>query len=172
MEDVGGVRLDPVGGGEDGVVDAEVAPELGVERAELGDPNFPVARGAEPAAEVEAVLGGGDGLGWGRGAEGGRQGRGRGTVERGQEMGKAALIGPVHVDGELVDEEDHIAVIIGGGDGCAIFPMGGERATRGRRRGPNDGGDPRAAERPRRRCGLRGERGERRAGVLFFLANR
>lgn len=115
VEDVGGVGLDPVGGGEDGVVDAEAAPERGVKRAELGDPDFPVARGAKPTAEVEAVLGGGDGLGWGRGAERGRRGRRRGAVERGQEMGEAALVGPVHVDGELVDEDDHITVVIVGG---------------------------------------------------------
>jgi hypothetical protein len=51
MEDGGGVALEAEGGGKDGVVDAEAAPEAGVEGPELGDPVVPVAGDAEPTAE-------------------------------------------------------------------------------------------------------------------------
>ena len=117
VEDGGGVALEAEGGREDGVVDAEVAPEAGVEWAELGDPVFPVAGDAEPAAEGEAVLGGSCGLRRGRRAEGGRRGRGRRAVERGEEVRQAGRWPLLHVEGSLVDQEEDVLVAVVGGHG-------------------------------------------------------
>lgn len=115
VEHGGGVALEPVGGGEDGGGDPELLPQALVDRAQLGDPELPVARRAEPAAEGDAGLGGGGGGGRGRRAERGRA-RPMGAGERREEVGQAALLAAVraHVHRELVDEEELVA---GGGHG-------------------------------------------------------
>lgn len=120
VEDGGGVALEAEGGREDGVVDAEVAPEAAVAGPELGDPVFPVAGDAEPAAEGDAVLGGSGGLGRRRRAEGGRRGRWRRVVERGEEVRQAGRSPLLHVQWDLVDEEEDVLVpvpVVGGHDG-------------------------------------------------------
>ena len=116
VEDGGGVPLEPVGGGEDGVEDPEFPPEALVDRAQLGDPEVPVARGAEPAPEGDAELGGGGGGGRRRRAE---RGRARDAGERGEHVGQAALPGAavrVHVHGELLDEKELVRGGHGDGD--------------------------------------------------------
>jgi hypothetical protein len=103
VEEGGGVAAEAVGGGEDGVVDAEAAPEVGVDGAELGDPEVPVAGRAEPSAEGEAGLGGGGSLERGRRAEGMRRGRAAACVLRGENVSQVAPVIPIHVEGELMD---------------------------------------------------------------------
>jgi hypothetical protein len=113
VEDECGVPLEPVGGGDDGVEDPEVAPEAVVEGAELGDPEVPVAGAAEPSAEGDAGLGVGGGGAERRRAEGGRRGRGAG--ERGEEVGGAArAVAFGHVHGEVEDEAELVGVGVGG----------------------------------------------------------
>lgn len=111
VEHDGGIPLEPVGGGEDGVQDPEFSPEALVDRAELGDPELPVARRAEPSPEGDAGLGSGGGGGRGRWAEWGRGARG--AAERGEEVGQAAplVVVVLHVHGELLDEEE---LVVGG----------------------------------------------------------
>lgn len=46
VEKGGGVPLEPVCGGEDGVQDPKFPPEAPVDRAQIGDPELPVTRGA------------------------------------------------------------------------------------------------------------------------------
>lgn len=73
-----------------------------------------MARGAEPAPEGDAKLGGGGGGGRGRWAE---RGRARGTVEREEDVGQAALRSAavrVHVHRELLDEKE----LVGGHGDC------------------------------------------------------
>lgn len=73
-----------------------------------------MARGAEPAPEGDAELGGGGGGGRGRRAE---RGRARGTVDREEDVGQAALRSAavrVHVHGELLDKKE---LVVGGGHG-------------------------------------------------------
>jgi hypothetical protein len=90
-------------GGEDGVVDAEAAPEVGVDGAELGYPEVPVAGRAEPSAEGEAALGGGGSLDRGRRAEGVRRGRAAACVLRRENVSQGAPVIPIDGEGELMD---------------------------------------------------------------------